>query len=402
MAKKLQTDVIYHGDNLEVLKTLPENSVDLIYLDPPFFSNKHYEVIWNDGSEIRSFKDRWKGGINHYIGWMEERLFECKRVLKKTGSIYLHCDWHASYYLKVMMDKLFGEKKFQNEIIWAYKRYTAESKRFQRMHDVILFYTKSINYTFNQLLDPYGTKSGPKDTHYKQDEEGRWFRWQKRKGKEPYKVYLSEGVRINDVWNLPHINASSRERLGYPTQKPEALLERIVKASSNKNNIVLDPFCGCGTTIAVAQRLGRKWIGIDVSLNACKLMKDRLNKLGVGKIEIIGAPMSIDNLKKLEPFEFQGWIVRNIHGTVSDRKSTDMGIDGYDLWHNPIQVKQSEKVGRNVVDNFETAIKRFGRDKGEIYAFSFTRGAYEEVARAKKDGVEIKLITIEELLKQNS
>ncbi len=383
MKKKLQTNVIYHGDNLEVLKTLPENSVDLIYLDPPFFSNRHYEVIWNDGSEIRAFKDRWKGGINHYIGWMEERLFECKRVLKKKGSIYLHCDWHAFHHLRVMMDKLFGEKNFQNEIIWVYRTGGATKRRWSRKHDNIYFYTKSEKYTFNLKKERiYYDKPffSPQ-----QDKQGRWY----------------ADVLPIDVWEIPAVINVSKERLGYPTQKPEKLLEKIIEASSNKDDIVLDPFCGCGTTLAVAQRLGRKWIGIDVSNTACKLMKDRLNKLGTGKIEIIGAPISIENLKKLEPFEFQGWIVRNIHGTASDRKSTDMGIDGYDLWHNPIQVKQSEKVGRNVVDNFETAIKRYGKDKGEIYAFSFTRGAYEEVARVKKDGVDIKLITIEELLKED-
>lgn len=259
-----------------------------------------------------------------------------------------------------------------------------------------MFYTKSKKWVFNadEVRTPYSPETLER-LRYK----ARSFR-----GDKVYDTYEAnpQGKFPDDVWEMQPIMPSSKERVGYPTQKPEKLLERIVQVSSNKNDIVLDPFCGCGTTLAVAQKLGRKWIGIDVSNNACKLVKDRLNKLGTGKIEIIGAPMSKEELNKLEPFEFQGWIVRSIHGTASDRKSTDMGIDGYDLWHNPIQVKQSEKVGRNVVDNFETAIKRYGKDKGEIYAFSFTRGAYEEVARVKKDGIDIKLITIEELLKKES
>ena len=297
MQKKnqLEKSLLICGDNLNALDDLIKKGigVDLIYLDPPFFSNRHYEVIWGDEAEVRSFKDRWEGGINVYIEWMRERVVKMYDVLKDTGSFYLHCDWHAGHYLKVMLDEIFGYHNFRNEIVWGYRRYTAVSNRFQRLHDTILFYSKTKNAIFNQELIPYGDKSGKRDSHYKVDEDGRWYRWQKRKNKEAYKVYLSKGVKRGDWWDIPFINASAKERLGYPTQKPEKLLEHIILASSNVGDIVVDPFCGCGTAMAVAQRLARKWIGVDISPTAIKLSETRLAKLGPVKgkdFDSIGMP----------------------------------------------------------------------------------------------------------------
>jgi len=380
------------GDNLVELAKIKEESIDLIYIDPPFFSNKNYEVVWKDEAEVRSFKDRWKGGINNYIEWMEERVIELHRVLKPTGSMYLHCDWHASHYLKVMMDKIFGKKKFRNEIIWHYNRWTAVSGMFQRMHDNIYFYTKSGKYTFNKLFKEYSKAS--KKAH-------------KQRGfiqRGHFKSYPNpKGVSADDVWEI-NFPARSKERLGYPTQKPEALLEKIIKASSNKGDLVLDAFAGCGTALAVAQKLGRQWIGIDISPTAIKVMGKRLEKLGASDIKITGLPTSLKQLKKLEPFEFQNWVVSKMEAYPSRKKTGDMGIDGYikrTLFKEPavIQVKQSEKVGRNVVDNFETAIRRAKKKNGFIVAFSFGKGAYEEAARARKDDLNIKLITIKHLKK---
>ena len=145
----MESNLIYCGDNLETLAKFPEKSVGLIYADPPFFSNKKYEIIWDNGAEMKVYEDRWKGGINVYIEWMKERLWQCHRVLKDTGSMYLHCDWHATHRLRLAMDDVFDEKNFQNEIIWHYRRWTNVSERFQRMHDTILFYTKTENYKFN-------------------------------------------------------------------------------------------------------------------------------------------------------------------------------------------------------------------------------------------------------------
>lgn len=368
----LKTNSIYCGDCKDTLNDFPDECVDLIYLDPPFFSNANYEVIWKDGYEVRAFEDRWKGGIEHYISWMEERIRECHRVLKPTGSIYLHCDWHASHYLKVMMDRVFGYRNFQNEIVWHYGLGGSSPKRWQRKHDNILFYTKSEEWTFNPIMTP-ATSERMKGKMKKED----------------------------DVWDIPSLNNMARERLGYPTQKPEALLERIIKASSNPLDVVLDPFCGCGTAVAVAHKLDRQWIGIDVSPAACKLMVDRLRKIGVqiGENDIIGLPRTIEELKLIKPFEFQNWVCQKLGGRVSTRKSGDMGIDGWTFDGRPIQVKQSERVGRNVVDNFETALRRVGKDKGVIVAFSFSKGAYEEVARAKMhDELEIELEEVGDLV----
>ncbi|MEK7120529.1 MAG: DNA methyltransferase [Patescibacteria group bacterium] len=379
------------GDNLDILKTLKDESIDLIYIDPPFFSNRNYEVIFGDEAEIRSFEDRWEGGVNVYVEWMKERVTELYRVLKPTGSFYLHCAWHASHHLRVMLDEVFGAKHFQNEIIWAYRTGGATQKRWSRKHDNIYFYTKTDNYTFNSQKEKSymveGSGENPKQTYY-EDKGGRYTL-----------------VNAKDWWEIGMMATSSKERLGYPTQKPEALLEKIIKASSNKDDIVLDSFCGCGTSVAVAQKLNRHWIGIDISPTAIKLVERRLNTLGARKDTYItiNTPTTDDDLRAFKPFEFQNWVIDELQAKHSKQNVGDMGLDGYfekDLWHDEagVQVKQSDGVGRNVVDNFETALKRGGYKKGYIVAFSFSKGAFEEVARVKKDDLDIKLIKVSELL----
>ncbi|MHC1566411.1 MAG: DNA methyltransferase, partial [Candidatus Syntropharchaeia archaeon] len=386
----------YHGHvynlNIEPEHKYIANGVLVSNCDPPFFSNKKYEVIWKDGYEVRAFEDRWKGGIEHYVGWMEERIRECHRVLKKTGSIYLHCDWHASHYLKVMMDRVFGYNNFRNEIVWCYTSGNAR-KMFARKHDTIFFYTKTDKWTFN--LD---------DVRIPWDDEDKVRKPVKWRGKDYFRN--PKGKICPDWWaDIPCFStaSASKERIGYPTQKPEKLLERIIKASSNPGDIVLDPMCGCGTAVAVAHKLGRQWIGIDVSPTACRLMTDRLRSLGVsiGENNIIGLPRTIEELRNMDPFEFQNWVCQKIGGRVSTRKIKDRVIDGWSFDGRPIQVKRSEKVGRTKVDEFETALRREKKDKGIIVAFSFTRDAYEEVARAKMhDGLEIELKRVDELVEQ--
>ena len=235
------------------------------------------------------------------------------------------------------------------------------------------------------------------------EKEGRIYFPKKVGGVPRYKRYLDEmeGQLLQDVWDdiLP-LQAHSKERLGYPTQKPEALIERIMGASSNPMDIVLDPFCGCGTTLAVANKLGRRFIGIDVSPTACKLMGKRLRTLHA-KYEIIGLPRTVAELKVLQPFEFQNWVFEKLHGRVNPRKTSDMGIDGWIELDCPVQVKQSEDVGRNVIDNFETAIRRVNKVRGVIVALSFGKGAHEEVARVKNEEmIDIRLKTVEEILKE--
>lgn len=388
--KKLwETNRLICGDNLVELAKIKEGVVDLIYIDPPFFSNRTYEVIWGDEAETRSFRDRWAGGVEHYIGWMEERVKEMHRALKATGSMYLHCDWHASHYLRVMMDKIFGEKNFQNEIIWHYTAGARGKRKWARKHDNIYLYTKSDKWTFNweAVAEPF-TSGMTKWRYTKGGQKGR-----------PMPI----GRVPDDVFDIQIINTMAKERLGYPTQKPEALLKPIIKASSNKGDLVLDAFAGCGTALAVAQKLGRKWIGIDISPTAIKLMEKRLKKLGAMDIVVTGLPQSVKDLKQMQPLEFQNWVINEMGAYHSKKKRGDMGVDGYfpgNLFREPaiIQVKQSENVGRNVVDNFETAMRREKKQVGYIVAFSFGKGAYEEAARAKnREGLIIKLITVREL-----
>ena len=349
MRKKLwDSNRLICGDNLAALSAFEDECIDLIYIDPPFFSNRSYEVIWGDEAEVRSFKDRWAGGIEHYIAWMEERVKELHRVLKPTGSMYLHCDWHAGHYLKVMMDGIFGDENFQNEVIWFYKTGGASKRRFGRKHDNILFYSKSNDYIFNtQKEKSYLThKYGFSNIEIKEDDGG----------------YYTE-VYCRDVWDIPALRGNQPETLGYPTQKPEALLERIIGASSSKGALVLDAFAGCGTALVAAQKLGRKWVGIDISPTAVRLMEKRLKKMGARNTVVTGMPKSVEHLKGLEPLEFQNWVINEMGAHHSRKKVGDMGIDGYftkTLFREAavIQVKQSKGVGRNVVDNFETAMRR--------------------------------------------
>lgn len=388
------------GDNLDILVTLPTESVDLIYIDPPFFSNRNYEIIWGDEAEIRSFEDRWEGGINVYIDWMKQRVIELHRVLKPTGSFYLHCDWHAGHYIKVMIDETFGYKNFVNEIVWYYKGAGVSKHSFGRKHDVIFLYGKTKNRTFNvdDVRMPYSESTQQRyKTRVRNILKGKYY---------ADKTMNPEGKIPDDVFDIPLIPAASKERMGYPTQKPEALLEKLIKASSNKDDVVLDVFCGCGTALAVAERLDRRWIGIDISPSAISLIKKRLANIPGFKTnyDTIGMPQKVDDLKSFKPYEFQYWAINEMYGTPSPKRVGDMGIDGLSfINHYPIQVKQSEGVGRNVIDNFETALRRYYKKEGMelwgyIVAFSFTKGSYEEVARVKKEHVKIILVTVQDIL----
>lgn len=396
----LEINSIYEGDNLDILTKFPSDKIDLIYADPPFFSNRHYEVIWNDGAELRAFQDRWKGGIEHYISWMEPRLRECKRVLKDTGSIFLHCDYHADAHLRILMDNIFGGHNFRNEIIWHYRKWSAGWKQFQRNHDIILFYSKTddnkriFNKMFMERTESTLKRFGKAKIVSGYDE---------KTGKRiPSKMAEEEskGVPLDDVWTIGRVPPIKQM---FPTQKPVSLLERIIESSSKKGSIVLDPFCGCGTTLVASQKLGRNWIGIDVSPTACKLMQRRLREEFSINTKWIKGNVDLKYIKNLNPFEFQNWVVVDkFLGIVSDKKSGDMGIDGWTpqiLGGYPIQVKQSEGIGRNVIDNFETAMRRAKKKKGYIIAYSFGKGAFEEAARVKnQEDLEIVLRTVKELL----
>jgi len=333
---------------------------------------------------------------------MSKRLEQSHRVLKNTGSIYLHCDWKFGHYLKVEMDNIFGRNNFQNEIIWWYTIGGRSKKRFARKHDNIFFYSKSKNYNFypDKIKVPMdaGTKSF--GGRLEVDADGRKYRLvYGTRSKKYYKYYLDEGKIPDDVWPIQSIQSQDKERVGYSTQKPKQLLERIIKASSNPTDIVLDPMCGCGTTMAAAHKLGRRWIGVDISTQACEVMKERMEGLeGITKVEVIGLPLTIKDLKELEAFEFEDYVC-DMTNSVKTPHVADKGIDGYHLGETPLQIKQQNRVGRRVVDEFETALRRKNKNKGYVVAFSFTKGAYEEAARAKDDKLGIELVEVNKLIK---
>lgn len=437
------TNKLYFGDNLDILKRyIADESIDLIYLDPPFKSNQDYNVLFSDkngtksNAQIKVFEDTWHWnieaentydeiinlggkisdvlvGIERFIGkndmmaylvMMTPRLIELRRVLKSTGSIYIHCDTTASHYLKIIMDAIFDPRNFKNEIIWKRSHTRSSiSKIFRRNHDSIFFYTKTDDYYYNQQfgelsegskqlyshkdkngyyqlvpllgsgirhgetgkiwkgIDP--NKQGKSGMHWltipsKLDEyEKKGLVYWPKKGKTPrLKYYLQDtkGVPLGDTWDkIGIIEASSNEGLGYPTQKPEKLLERIIQTSCPKEGIVLDPFCGCGTTISVAHKLNRSWVGIDITHLAISLIKHRLMDSFSSKVEkeyeVIGEPVSLSGAKELaqeDRFQFQWWALGLIGARpVEQKKGADKGIDG----HLYFRETQKEKVKEIII-----------------------------------------------------
>jgi len=479
----VDTRVIYCGDNLDQLSKLPDECVDLIYIDPPFNSNRNYEVFWGETREKRAFEDR-HASTAAYIDFMRPRCVELHRVLKKTGSFYYHCDWHASHYVKVMLDQVFGEDNFQNEIVW--KRTTAHAnttRRFGDVSDSIFFYTRAEDYVFNIQYLPYsedylarfykyvdengrryalenmrnpgvrpnlryeykGYKPHPngwtvsREKMEKLDAEGRLWFPPSKDGRIRLKKYADDmpGLPVANIWDdISPISSQASERLGYPTQKPLALLERIIKASSNPNDIVLDAFCGCGTALVAAENLGRQWIGIDISPTACRVMAKRLRdvckikederlwQIGRGFV-VRDLPWTEEQLRRIPPFEFENWAVIALGGIPNKAQVGDMGIDGrifpvsslpqkreakkgetpaftefMDRWY-PIQVKQKEHVGRPDIDAFEAMMMREDREKGFFVAFGYSEDAMHEIgAFFKKTSKSIIALTVKDILEE--
>lgn len=421
--RPITENTLYYGDNLIILREhIPSESVDLIYLDPPFNSSRNYNVLFRDehGTEseaqITAFEDTWHWnlaaehtytellteapdhvakmieslrdfiGTNQmmaYLVMMAARLVELHRVLKPTGSLYLHCDPTASHYLKIILDTILGQKQFRNEIIWKRTSAHNDSGTCGNSHDVLLLYTKTNTFVWNKHYQAYDDKYV--QSHYnKVDKDGRKYRtdnltafglsgggytyewngvtklWRvpeakmrelhdqgriryTQSGTAEFIRYLDEmpGLPLQDVWDdIPPINSQAAERLGYPTQKPLALLDRMIQASSNPGDVVLDPFCGCGTAIASAQKLGRKWIGIDITHLAIALMKYRLEAMFPDiKFKVVGEPPDMGGARKLaqdDRYQFQWWALSLIRakplggqeGSREGKKGSDKGIDG--------------------------------------------------------------------------
>ena len=435
-------NTLYFGNNLEVLRRyIADDCVDLVYLDPPFKSNQDYNVLFaeQDGSrsaaQIQAFDDTWRWDIEAeaayqevvegggqvslamqafrtvlgesdmlaYLSMMAPRLKELHRVLKPTGSIYLHCDPTASHYLKVLMDSVFKPQNFRNEITWL--RTLSKglmTRRLPNNHDILLAYQKTGEATWNNdiMFLPYDEDNLDDKTsgkYYHRDTDGRLYRldnlinpnrnrpnltyeflgitrvwrWTKGRMEKAYndglviqtrpgavpqlKRYLDEqrGKPIGDVWiDIPPINSQAQERLGYPTQKPEALVERVIIGSSNKGDIVLDPFCGCGTAIAVAQKLDRVWIGIDLTHLAISLIKHRLISAFGDTIkdtyEVIGEPTDVAGAKELaatSPYQFQWWALGLVNARpVEEKKGADKGIDGRLFFHDEREGGKTKQI----------------------------------------------------------
>ncbi len=358
----MELNTLYYGDCLEVMGKWADDCVDLVYLDPPFNSKANYNILFgtqrngadnNDLAQLTAFTDTWewdekaqsrvdaiKRAIDHpahraicafdqvypdgsgmlsYLSYMAERIAEMYRLLKDSGSIYLHCDPNASHYLKLIMDEAFGRENFRNEIIWHYTGGGRSKKYFSRKHDVIFLYGKSDRRIFNvdAIRIPYKESSGYAKSGIT-SKSGKHY------------MPNPKGTPIDDVWDLPIINPMSAERLGYPTQKPLSLLKRIVSASSNEGDLVLDPFCGCGTTIEAAHSLKRNWIGIDISTYAIEVVRrERMKDL---RINLAGIPKDLKGAADFaahNPFEFEKWAVTRIPGFAPNKvQRGDSGIDG--------------------------------------------------------------------------
>lgn len=483
---------LFYGDNLEILrKHIPEDSVDLVYIDPPFNSKRDYNIIYDGATaQTKAFGDTWSligvqdlekliyenepqryhnlhslfDGLKHilyhsptasdksmyaYLLNMGVRLIELNRIIKETGSIYLHCDPTASHYLKILMDAVFGKENFRNEIAWCYDTGGRGKKHFPKKHDIIFWYSKSKNYHFlyDQVALPRDTSTMHEPVLY--DENKKPYQRNFKNGKE-YRYYLDKGVLSNDWWiDLPALNPSAKERLGYPTQKPEALLERIIKASCQKGGMVLDAYCGCGTTIAVAQKLGMNWIGIDITYLAVDLIQQRLidhfylagiehptkpqeEKAKIKFLrdtEVFGIPRDIGSAKKLAREtkgdyvrkEFEKWSVFSVGGVYSEKKGSDGGVDGYFYIHDAdrkgnvskkqcfIQVK-SGRIGVKDIRDFDSTLNSLASPIGIFISFA------DEITKPMRDYInsipkytsmlgriysKITIISIEDILSEN-
>jgi DNA modification methylase len=447
---KIKMNTVVCGDNLEWLKDLEDESVDLCYIDPPFFSNRNYEIIWGNGYELRSFGDRFSGGISHYIEWMRPRINLIHKKLKKSGSIFLHCDYHAAHRLRCILEDSFGESGFINEIYW--KRQSAHSdarKKFADIVDVIHFFSKGVpkfkpaytahdpsyvknfyrhddndgrgpyqldnmaspNPRPNMMYDWNGFSFPEKGWRYQREtmqklhNEARIYYPSKPDGKfdiskrPRLKRYLREqkGQIISNLWDdIQSLHHHDKERLGYPTQKPEALVKRIIEMCSEPGDIILDCFAGGGTTAKVAAELGRRFIVGDVSPVAVRIMAERLNfDCPNTKYEIKNLPQTVDEFKLLEGHKFAQMVCELKGWKVNERRSNDGGIDGWDAENNPIQVKNHAEsaAGRPDMQKFLGAIMREKKKRGVFVAWEFARTAKEFVAEIKREhGVEIILV----------
>ena len=354
----METNKIYHGNCVEKLKEIEANKVDLIYFDPPFFTQRKHSLTNKDNSKTYEFDDKYNS-IEEYLELVENVLLESKRVLKNTGSVFLHCDKTASHNIRVVMDKIFGRENFQSEIIWSYKRWSNAKKGLLNAHQVIFFYSKTQDFKFNTLYTDYSATTNLDQilqdrernengkSVYKKDENGNVVL-----GKE------KKGVPLSDVWEIPYLNPKAKERTGYPTQKPVLLLNQILNIVTDEGDLGVDPFCGSGTTCVSAISLKRQFIGIDISKDAVELANSRLEEMVISESNLLNKGTS----EYQEKTEKELAILQNINAFPVQRNS---GIDGFLKDHFegmpvPVKIQGEYETIEDAIEKLEKA--SYGKD----------------------------------------
>lgn len=354
----METNKIYHGNCVEKLKEIEANKVDLIYFDPPFFTQRKHSLTNKDNSKTYEFDDKYNS-IQEYLDLVENVLLESRRVLKNTGSVFLHCDKTASHNIRVVMDKVFGRENFQSEIIWSYKRWSNAKKGLLNAHQVIFFYSKTQDFKFNTLYTDYSATTNLDQilqdrernengkSVYKKDENGNVIL-----GKE------KKGVPLSDVWEIPYLNPKAKERTGYPTQKPVLLLNQILNIVTEEGDLVVDPFCGSGTTCVSAKSLKRQFIGIDISMDAVELANSRLEEMVISESNLLNKGTN----EYQEKTEKELAILQNINAFPVQRNS---GIDGFLKDHFegvpvPVKIQGEYETIEDAIEKLEKA--SYGKD----------------------------------------
>lgn len=349
----MEINKIYQGNCLEKLKEVEADKADLIYFDPPFFTQRKHSLSNKDNSRIYEFDDKFSS-IEEYLELIEDVLIQSKRILKPTGSVFLHCDKTASHHIRVVIDKIFGRENFQSEIIWSYKRWSNSKKGLLNAHQVIFFYSKSCEFKFNTIYTDYSATTNldqilqerQRNKHgksvYKKDENG--------------EVVLSKakkGVPLSDVWEIPYLNPKAKERTGYPTQKPVLLLNQILQIVTNEGDLVIDPFCGSGTTCISAKSLKRNFIGIDISKDAVELANSRLKEMIISDSNLLAKGTS----EYLEKSSYELAILHQINAFPVQRNS---GIDGFlkeyfDSMPVPVKIQGEYETIEDAIEKLERA-----------------------------------------------
>ncbi len=349
----MEINKIIHGNCVDKLREIESNKVDLIYFDPPFFTQRKHSLTTKDNSKTYEFVDKYES-IEEYSNLIKDVLVECKRVLKNTGSVFLHCDKTASHNIRVVLDKVFGRNNFQSEIVWSYKRWSNSKKGLLNSHQIIFFYSKSDDFKFNTIYTEYSATTNLDQilqdrernengkSVYKRDEHGNVIIGKQKKG-----------VPLSDVWDIPYLNPKAKERTGYPTQKPVLLLNQIIKIVTDEDDLVLDPFCGSGTTCVSAKSLKRNFIGIDISLDAVELANSRLEEMIISESNLLNK----GNEDYIEKSEKELAILQNINAFPVQRNS---GIDGFlkeqsDGLPIPVKIQGEHESIEDAIEKLERA-----------------------------------------------